>query len=135
MKYKWFTRYKSRGILRIEADRKSVCMSDDMYRHNKFFEFSDDILLVELIRILAKDDEYKYLSKSTIWAGGYDNFKCIQDMNGNWLVSLDVKAVHFFNDIEKYVFFGGGNKCEGMNLSYFNSNGQIKEHKWRSFWK
>ncbi|WP_093668083.1 hypothetical protein [Tenacibaculum sp. MAR_2009_124] len=87
----------------IESDRDSVCMGDDMSRHNKFSEFPDKTKMSELIEELVKIHS---ISKGwAIWAGSYDTYKCITDSDGNWLIDKNTTLKTFFKDTKKYVFF------------------------------
>lgn len=87
----------------IESDRDSVCMGDDMSRHNKFSKFSENTKMSKLIRELIKI--HPISENWAIWAGTYDNFKCIRDSNGNWLINEKTSIKVFFQDVKKHVFF------------------------------
>ncbi|MFD2564793.1 hypothetical protein [Aquimarina rubra] len=87
----------------IESDRDSVCMGDDMSRHNEFTEFSEKTKMSKLILELKKI--HSIAENWAIWAGTYDNYKCIKDSNGKWLIDEKTTIKVFFKSIEKYVFF------------------------------
>ncbi|WP_435262054.1 hypothetical protein [Tenacibaculum sp. nBUS_03] len=102
----------------IESDRDSVCMGDDMSRHNKFSEFPNKMKMGKLILELSK---IHFISKGwAIWAGTYDNYKCIKDGDGNWLIDKNITLKTFFRDTEKYVFFDKESfekKCKKKNTA------------------
>lgn len=103
---------ESRTII-IETDRDSVCAGDDMSRHNKFLEFSENIRMEELINELTKAHELG--SRCAIWAGSFDNYNCICDIDGNWLVDKNTTAKIFFKDVQLFVYFDResfGVKCK-----------------------
>jgi hypothetical protein len=103
--------FKRKKIV-IESDRDSVSAGDDMSRHNKFSEFYENTKMLNLIEELLKI--HSIGNHWAIWAGTYDNYKCIRDNNGNWLTSKRTKIKVFFKDIEKFVFFDSefsGVKC------------------------
>ena len=96
----------------IESDRDSVCMGDDMSRHNKFTEFPEKTKMNKLISKLVEVHEIP--NYWAIWAGTYNNYKCIRDSKGNWLINKNISIREFFKDINKYVYFDResfGKKC------------------------
>jgi len=100
-------------MIKIEADRESMCAADDQKSHNKFFEFDDQVSIEELIVFLNSDEEYSNFMYCAIWAGEHNNFKCIRDNKGNWLIDKTIKADEFFNDIKNYIYFERiSKKCE-----------------------
>lgn len=96
----------------IESDRDSVCMGDDMSRHNIFTEFPEKTKMNKLIlKLMEIHTIPKYWA---IWAGTHNNYKCIRDRNGNWLIDKNITIKVFFKDTKKYVFFDResfGKKC------------------------
>ena len=103
----------NKKMIVIESDRDSVCMGDDMSRHNVFTEFPQNMKMDSLISELLKIHS---ISKGwAIWAGNYDNYKCIKDRNGNWLINEKTSIKVFFKDIDNYVFFDmesfGNTRC------------------------
>jgi hypothetical protein len=97
----------------IESDRDSVCMADDMSRHNVFTDFPENMKMNRLIPELLKINP---IAKGwAVWAGNYGNYKCIKDRNGNWLINEKTSVKNFFKDIEKYIFFDkesfGSTRC------------------------
>ena len=100
-------------LITVEADRVSVCAGDDMRNHNKLFKFNENIKMEKFIEILISDKEYSLFKTSAIWAGDYENYKCVKDNNGNWMINKDIKAKVFFKDIRNYVCFERWSKmCE-----------------------
>lgn len=96
----------------IESDRDSVCMGDDMSSHNVFSDFPEKTKMSKLISELMKT--HTIAKGWAIWGGEYDNFKCIRDNKGNWLIDEKTTIKVFFKDIKNYVFFDKesfGKKC------------------------
>src|SRR5690606_37344464 len=97
----------------IESDRDSVCMGDDMSRHNVFSDFPEKTKMSKLISELMK--AHTIAKDWTIWGREYDNFKCIRNNKSNWLIDEKTTIKVFFKDIKNRVFFDKESfekKCE-----------------------
>lgn len=97
----------------IESDRDSVCMADDMYRHTEFTEFSENISIEKMVDKLL-NIHHSIVRNFAIRGGDFNNFKCIRDSRGNWLVDKTLSIKFFFKDIKPYVYFDReyfGKKC------------------------
>jgi len=90
--------------IQIIADRDSICMADDVNSHRKKFEFDQNIKMFELVSYLEEDKEYKSYGGG-IWAGNYDNHKCIRDNKENWIINKSMQAKEFFRGINNYLKF------------------------------
>ena len=84
----------------VETDRDSVCAGDDMTRHNKFLDIPENYSVKKLVKTLSK--HYPIASNWAIWAGSYENHKCIRDRYGNWLIDEKTSIKTFFQDIETF---------------------------------
>lgn len=93
----------SKKMIEIESDRMSLCMADDMYGHNIFSEFPENISMEVLINKLL---EIHSLTKHwAVWAGNHETHIHIKDIDGNWLIDKKMTIKKFFRDVDKYVYF------------------------------
>jgi len=97
------------NTISIIVDRDSVCMADDVNSHQKTFEFEKDIEMYDLVKLVEYDKEYLSYGGG-LWAGHYDNYKCIRNNHKIWKINGKMSAGEFFTGINKYMCFERNSK-------------------------
>lgn len=85
-------------------------MADDIFSHRNVFEFDENIKMIELVKHIEEEvGEYKSYGGG-IWAGNYDNFKCLRDNQENLRISESIDAKKFFKGIDFHLQFERNSK-------------------------
>lgn len=73
-------------------------MADDVESHQIEFEIDEQMPLRQFIKLVDQHDMYRAYG-GAIWAGHYDDYKCIRDNRQRWLTDPDQSVGNFFEDI------------------------------------